>query len=482
MLEVKLVQHDYRYEVFQIVSLFYNKSEFSFIHNTEDIGYEAELKLESGFDPLRSIVYCSLVRLNEKPIFYELQVNNEKKQFKNAIKLTILNCLKEYTGMEIPWGILVGIRPTKIVHEGLRAGQSIDRVMNTLIEGYEVSSNKAALTVEVANNESKFLECGKKDIGLYVGIPFCPTRCSYCSFTSNPIKGNESLAEEYLSALIHESEEMLKYILANGYNVDTLYFGGGTPTALSAMQLDRIVNTLAKYINLKQLREFTIEAGRADSINADKLRVIKEAGCDRISINPQTMNDETLKRIGRMHTSQDVIDKYYMAREMGFTNINMDLIIGLPLEGEAEIRNTINKISVLAPENVTVHTMSIKRASILNEMDYSKRSKVAKSMYDLTSTALRNMDMYPYYMYRQKNMVSPLENIGYCIKDKECIYNIQMIAENVSIIALGADAVTKVIFKDENRIERSANVKDVREYNSRIDEMIQNKISLFEQK
>jgi coproporphyrinogen dehydrogenase HemZ len=482
MLMIKLTNHDFRYEVFQIISLFYNKSEIHF-SDAKDIslkGNEVENIIESGFDELNSKVYCKVIGLNEKPIFYEMKVDvNTKKQFKNAIKSTLLHCLKELTGKEIPWGILVGIRPTKIVHEAMRQGKDKEKIYNSLIEDYNVSADKAKLTLEVAENESKFLDCKKKAVSLYIGIPFCPTRCSYCSFAANALKGNDGLVEEYLNSLILEIDEMLRFINKNEYNIDTVYFGGGTPTSISALQMDRLLNTLGKYVSLKDLREFTIEAGRADSITEDKLKVIKASGCKRISINPQTMNDETLQRVGRMHSSKDVIEKYNLARKLGFDNINMDLIIGLPGEGEAEIRKTMKEIYKLSPENVTVHTMAIKRASILNEMDYSKRNLEAKNMYDIAAIALRNMGMYPYYMYRQKNMVSPLENIGYCKKGRECIYNIQMIAENISIIALGADGVSKVIFEQENRIERAANLKDVREYNRRVREMIDNKKRLF---
>ena len=475
MLKVKLINHKLRYEVFHIISLFYNKSEFNFIEN------EDECDLQSGFDSINSKVYCRINRFNDKPIFYsEIIAVGDKKQFKSKIKLTLLKCLKELTGKNIPWGILVGIRPTKIVHESLKEGHSRENVIQMLTKDYDMDIDKAELTWEIAGNEAKFIESGKKDISLYLGIPFCPTRCSYCSFTSNSITGRGDLVNNYLDSLLYEAEAMITYLKANEYNIDTVYIGGGTPTSLNLFQLERILDAMDKLINLKTLREFTIEAGRPDSIDKDKLNIIRESGCKRISINPQTMNDETLKSIGRMHTSKDVIHKYYMARELGFDNINMDMIIGLPGEKERQIYNTINVLERLRPDNITVHTMAIKRASILSEQNYEVDHNMVKNMYDIAGKAIRDMDMYPYYMYRQKNMVSPLENIGYCKRDKECIYNIQMISESISIVALGADAVSKIIFRDENRIERAANVQDVREYNARVDEMIASKIKLFE--
>jgi coproporphyrinogen dehydrogenase HemZ len=493
MLKIKLNGHDLRYEVFQLVSLFYNKSEIDFIK--EDGVYD----LESGYDVPNSLIYCKIIKHNEKPIFYSVKIdmqgpvegsmekstaspNKKNKKFKNAVKLTILKCLEQSTDISMPWGILVGIRPTKIVHEGLREGSNFEGIMKVLTGDYAVSNEKACLTLEVAKNESRYLSCSEKAISLYIGIPFCPTRCSYCSFTSNSIKGKDNLVSEYLKALIYETEEMLRYLSLRDYKIDTIYMGGGTPTSLTAEQLNILFNTLQKHIDLKGLREFTVEAGRADSIDKDKLRIIKEAGCSRISINPQTMNDKTLKLIGRGHTSGEVVEKFYLAREYGFDNINMDLIIGLPGEGQAEIHNTLDILKKLAPENITIHTMAIKRASVLNEMEYKNNSIDVREMYDTTSIALRSIGLKPYYMYRQKNMVCPLENIGYCMPDRECIYNIQMIAENISIVALGADAVTKVIYRSENRIERTANVKDVKEYNSRVKEMVENKIRLFESK
>jgi coproporphyrinogen dehydrogenase HemZ len=536
MFKVKLINHEYRYEVFQIISLFYNKSEFEFVQAEEEIVIAAAaagvatagaiaaatttetakasvaakaaasasasrstsanantnrdsndtaivMQLESGYDSVNSKVYCKITGVFEEPIFYEINSNNNssnKKHFKNAIKLTILNCLKQLTGMDIPWGILIGIRPTKIVHEAIKTGQDLKSIRDKLTIDFQVSEEKADLTLEVANNEAEFLKCSEKDIGIYIGIPFCPTRCSYCSFTSNSIMGKEELVEEYINALISESEQMLIYLNSKGYKIDTLYFGGGTPTALSVRGLDKIINSIGKYINLKGLREFTIEAGRADSIDREKLKVIKDSGCSRISINPQTMNDETLRRIGRMHSSKEVIDKFYLARELGFNNINMDMILGLPGEGLVEIENTLKILGELSPENITVHTLAIKRASVLNQLEYRDNGSKAALMHKTTENYLRKMDMYPYYMYRQKNMISPLENVGYCIKDHECVYNIQMISENIPVIAFGADAVTKAVFKKENRIERSANVKDVREYINRVDEMVNNKISIFE--
>lgn len=470
MIKVKLKGHDYRYEAFQILSLFYPKDQIEF---TDGDKYD----LESIFDFDSSCVTAVMQIESNNEIKNSLFINsNDKKGIKNAIKMTILKCLERYKKVEIPWGILVGIRPTKIAHEYFSEGYDENQIKYKLTSKYSISQEKADLVLEVAKREAKFIIKPENRVSIYIDIPFCPTRCVYCSFTSNPIGGNERLIEEYLLSLIKEIKVCLKYLNEKGFIVDTVYIGGGTPTSLSHKQLDLLFNALSSCINLYDLKEFTVEAGRPDSITKDKLNVIKNAGSKRISINPQTMNDETLKRVGRMHTSKDIIDKYYMARDIGFDSINMDLIIGLPDEGEKEVKNTMESLKHLSPENITIHTMSLKRASILNEKEHYIKNSTAEAMYRIATSNVLEMGMYPYYMYRQKNMVYPLENVGYCTDGKECIYNIQMISESISIISFGAGAVTKTVFPEENRIERIANVKDVREYINRTDEMIDNKI------
>lgn len=466
MIKIKLTGHEYRYEVYQILSLFYTKSEIVF----SDI----QSNIESIYNAEHSFVECIIASMG---ICKRLHVNTQnKKVIKNSIKMTLLKCLEEYTGAVIPWGILVGIRPTKIVHDYFNQGIKEEQIIKYLTEDYSLSITKCKLAIEVAKNEAKFLSKENRSVSAYIGIPFCPTRCVYCSFASNPIGKNEDLVDSYINSLIKEINSVFAYLVSNKYNVDTLYVGGGTPTSINVNSLNKLLSAINYNIPIKDLREVTIEAGRPDSIDMDKLSLIKDHGCSRISINPQSMNDETLKRIGRNHTSNDIIDKYYMARELGFDNINMDIIIGLPFEGEKEIVKTMETLEKLSPDSITIHTMAIKRASILNEKEFKVSNNIASTMYDIASSGVRKIGMYPYYMYRQKNMVAPLENVGYCMQDKECIYNIQMISENISIVSFGADAITKIVFDEENRIERQANVKDVREYINRIDEMIENKI------
>ncbi|SKA81354.1 oxygen-independent coproporphyrinogen-3 oxidase [Caloramator quimbayensis] len=469
MIKVKLNGHDYRYELFQIISLFYNKNEIEFTD-------ELEYSFESKADLNELLVEFKIYEDNIMIISETAKITYENKSIKNAIKLTALRALKRYTGINIPWGILVGIRPTKIVHECFKENLKDDEILSYLTSVYDLSIEKACLALEVAKNESKFLTYNPKNISLYIDVPFCPTRCIYCSFTSTPVVGNELLIKGYMEAVQKEIKETLRFLTEKGFNIDTIYIGGGTPTALSPLNIEKILEELSKHIDLLRVREFTVEAGRPDSIDEEKLKVIKDYACSRISINPQTMNDDTLKRIGRNHTSKDVIEKYNLARNLGFDNINMDVIIGLLGETKEDVNYTMKKIKTLSPESITIHTMAVKRASVLNERGYKDKNSEIDDMYGIAADSCRSIGMYPYYMYRQKNMVSPLENVGYCKKDKECIYNIQMIAENISIAGIGPDAITKLLYLNENRIERVANVKDIREYINRIDEMIDKKI------
>lgn len=318
-------------------------------------------------------------------------------------------------------------------------------------------------------------------------MAFCPTRCFYCSFTANPIRRNKKLVNPYLEALTYEIREMKKYVDERGLKIESVYFGGGTPTAVNNEEFEEIMKEIYNaFVENRNLIEFTVECGRPDSITLEKLQTMKKYNTTRISINPQTMNDNTLKMIGRGHSSQDVIEKFNLARELGFNDINMDMIIGLPGEGIKEAKYTAEEILKLRPDSLTVHGLSLKRASILYENFILKKGIQIKnqeelsSMYEMSRILAKDLDIKPYYMYRQKNMVGNMENLGYSKVGKECLYNIQMIEDKQTIIALGADAVSKVVFLEENRIERFGNVKDIREYTSRIKEMVEEKRKLLD--
>lgn len=416
----------------------------------------------------------------------ELAVDYENRfETKNRIKRRLYVLLMGETGKQLPWGTLTGIRPTKIAMTKLAEGDSPEEIFRYMKETYFTSDEKISLSIEIAQRERQLLSAidYKNGYSLYIGIPFCPTTCLYCSFTSYPIGKWKERTGEYLEALFREMDYVAEE--KQGCTLDTVYFGGGTPTSLSPEDLDILITRLKKTFDFSTVQEFTVEAGRPDSITREKLQVLKKHGVTRISINPQTMKEETLKLIGRRHTVEDVKERFHMARELGFDNINMDLIIGLPEEGLEDVRATMEEVKALAPDSVTVHSLAIKRAARLNTMkEVYKDLKITNTqeMIDLTAEYAREMGLEPYYLYRQKNMAGNFENVGYAAPGKACIYNVLIMEEQQTIIGCGAGTTTKRLFPEENRIERAENVKDVEQYISRIEEMIERKRHLLSEK
>lgn len=409
-----------------------------------------------------------------------------KKESHNEFKKNLYIQLSNETGKTLPWGFLTGVRPSKIAYTMLEEGRTRRDILDEFTVKHLASEEKALLALNVASTEKDILESldYKNGYSLYIGIPFCPTTCLYCSFTSYSLASYKDKVDRYLDALIKEMEYVSE--LCKDKRLDTVYFGGGTPTTLEPYQLDRLLNALYRLFSMENVRELTVEAGRPDSITADKLSVLRKYGVERISINPQTMNDETLKIIGRRHSVAQVKEAYSLARSMGFNNINMDIIMGLPGEGIREVENTLAQIKELSPDSLTVHSLAIKRAAALNIWrDKYKDMSLENSteVMSLTEKYAKDMNLFPYYMYRQKNMAGNFENVGYAVKDMECIYNILIMEEKQTIVACGAGASTKVVFNNDDgttRIERVENVKDVTTYCDRIDEMIERKRGLFE--
>lgn len=408
----------------------------------------------------------------------------QRRLFKRELKRTLYFLLSDLTGKRLPWGMLTGIRPAKIVHEMLEEGMTQQAAKERLTGYYGIAPQKAELLHEVASVERAILErTSEKSVAIYIGIPFCTTRCLYCSFTSNSISRAPGLVPRYMDALKVEMEQVGRWIQSSGIKVQSIYIGGGTPTAIDESALRSMLAGVENCFDLSHLEEYTIEAGRPDSINEEKLRIMRESAATRISINPQTMNARTLEKIGRCHTPEDVAEAFKLARGMGFGNINMDLIIGLPGEDSRMFRNTLDRIREMSPESLTVHTMAIKRASRLNEELESHAlisAEEAAEMVDMAYHSAIGMGMHPYYLYRQKNILGSLENVGYCRPGFESIYNVQIMEEKQTILALGAGAITKVVYPGENRIERAFNVKNVEEYISRIDEMLMRKWVLLD--
>ncbi|AEY66467.1 coproporphyrinogen dehydrogenase HemZ [Clostridium sp. BNL1100] len=405
------------------------------------------------------------------------------KEFKRILKRKMFLLLTQYTGKVIPWGILTGIRPVKLVNELIDLKMAKSDILSVLHKDYFVTENKSRLLYEVAVNQRElFTESKGNSVSLYMGIPFCPTRCLYCSFSSSTIAQYKKMVDVYVDTLLKEIRHTAQLMRAKGLVVESMYIGGGTPTSLNERQLSRLLSGVEECIDMTYLREYTLEAGRPDTITIEKLKVIKNSRVSRISINPQTMNEKTLVRIGRLHKPEDVAKAFYAARDMGFDNINMDLICGLPGEDVQMFDETLSKIKKLNPDSLTVHTMAIKRASQLTrEMDnYSLETQYVDSavMVDMARACAIEMGLNPYYLYRQKNILGNLENVGYSRPHMECLYNIQIMEERQTILACGAGAVTKVIFP-MNRIERSFNVKSVEEYIGRIDEMLERKANIL---
>ncbi len=403
----------------------------------------------------------------------------ERSDRKMRVTKIAYDYLYEMTGKKLAWGMLTGVRPTKLAMQRIEEGMGIEESEKFLETEYGVSEEKAKLAVDIALREKKLLSCLDYEDGfsLYVGIPFCPSICSYCSFSSSPIDRWKGKIEEYLETLCKEVRAVAE--ITKGKKLNTIYIGGGTPTTLEADQLEKLLNTIDDNFSYEHLQEYTVEAGRPDSITTEKLQVLREHPITRISVNPQTMQQKTLDVVGRKHTVQDVKDIFHMARELGFDNINMDLIAGLPGETAADMQDTLRQIEELAPDSLTVHSLAIKRAARMNREDASVNlgEEISRMVKDSAESAKR-MDLYPYYLYRQKNIAGNFENVGYAKKDKAGIYNILIMEEKQTIVACGAGASTKRVYPD-GRIERCENVKDVLSYIARIDEMIERKRSFF---
>lgn len=443
------------------------------------------LNLEAIYEDQKAKAYLKkeqviLYKSSYQPVLTG-EVHHDKRETKESLKKAVYEVLVAYTGKKMPWGILTGIRPTKLVHEVLRAGWNDTEIDHYLEETYKVSPRKRLLMREVAKHEVKVLAKNTpREVSIYIGIPFCPTRCIYCSFTAYSLEQMHHQVDPYLEALFKEISFVAQ--AKKGHPIRSLYIGGGTPTSLNEQQLEKLLKHVAHSFDIESIEEYTVEAGRPDTITADKLRIMKEYGVGRISINPQSMNQKTLDMIGRQHSVEQIKEVFHMARNMGHHNINMDMILGLPDEGIEEVKHTLKELSLLKPENITVHTMAIKRASRLREVLDAQDSSIhlvegekIEQMLKECEEAMKDMGLKPYYMYRQKNMLGNFENVGYAKPGAECIYNIEIMEEKQSIIALGAGGITKMVYQGGEKVDRIPNVKSLKDYIERIDEMIQRK-------
>ena len=391
--------------------------------------------------------------------------------------------LCDFTGLTQPWGILTGVRPVKLLRR-LAEESSEEQAVKKFEKDFFVSNEKIALSRETEHNERKILELSKPEsFSLYVGIPFCPSRCSYCSFVMASIERAEKLIEPYTKLLCEEIKRTAEIANKLGLRLETVYFGGGTPTTLSAEQLDTVLGTVNNSFDMSTCREFTVEAGRPDTIDIAKLFALKENKVDRISINPQTVNDEVLKTIGRKHTVQQFFDAFELARKCGFDNINTDLIAGLPTDTPESFKNSLDSIVKLNAECITVHTLCMKRASRLTTEGVTldlQQARDAREMLAYTQNILGQNEYIPYYMYRQSRMVGNLENVGWSKKGFESLYNVYVMDETHTILACGSGGVTKLKRNNPDYLERIFNFKYPYEYIDRFDELIQRKSGIMQ--
>ena len=407
----------------------------------------------------------------------DLTFNKASSADLDEIKREIFKTLGEIKGEYPSWGILTGVRPVKLAGELLNREGSGEKAREILRDKYLISEEKINLIQDIYQRQiSSIGYAPSNSAGVYVGIPFCPTRCLYCSFASNQV--GEKEIERYLEALKKEISWTGIRLREAGIITESLYMGGGTPTTLNAHQLEEVIKLIQESFDLSGLKEFTVEAGRPDTIDLEKLNTLKSLGVERISINPQSMKKRTLEIIGRNHSPEDIERAFNEAKEIGFNSINADLIAGLPEEEPADLMNSLKKVIDLGADNITIHSLAVKRASKLKELDpdyHYKQGEIVKEMIRESGEYLSQKGFNPYYLYRQKHMAGAAENTGYAIPGKESIYNIRIMDEHQHVIALGAGGVSKVYYPQENRLERVANVTNYEQYIDRIDEMIERK-------
>lgn len=446
-----------------LVNLFYDEEDFAFSlrHEVKEnaSNFESHLFVDDK-------EYVKIFEINAPTEL--LRKSLIKRHFKNHL----YEVLNKIANKSLPWGSLTGVRPTKFARDLVERGEIKSHMISeTLMRDYHVSQEKAKLAVQILNNQKCIIK-NDKLIDLFINIPICPTRCNYCSFISNELCKVVDKVETYLDCLIKELEAVKKVIAEKSYIVRTIYIGGGTPTVLTAAQLDKLLSKISFSVS-----EFTVECGRADTITREKLDVLKKYGVTRISINPQTFSEATLKRIGRKTTNKQVLDAYMLALEYDFV-VNMDIIAGLSEERLATFKRTIGTLLELYPHNITVHTLSIKNAAMIRGEEVKFKNDVPKMVEFAQKTLLEN-GYKPYYIYRQKHQVGGLENVGYFRDDHVCVFNIDSMEDVSSVVGIGAGAISKRVYSIENRIERQPNCKFITDYIYRIDEMIEKKVGFF---
>lgn len=488
MIQIKCEGHAFERELSLILALFYEDPALAFVSSWEgdadmriklalavqEEGVVASGELFAGNRQLAHQVKRNYVSRDEKAM---------RKTAKQALCYALLLMLEEYTGIEQGWGILTGIRPTKLLHQLNVAGVGREEAHRKLQQDVILRPYKLKLLQAIVDKQLQVvpdLYQIDRELSVYIGIPFCPTKCAYCTFPAYAIRSHTASVNPFLEGLHYEIEKMGEWLTKNDQRITSIYFGGGTPTSITAEDMNQLFETMHRsFPHMDGVRELTVEAGRPDTITAEKLSVMKRWEVDRISINPQSFTQETLRAIGRHHTVEETIEKYHLAMEMGLTNINMDLIIGLPNEGVAELVHSLEQVEKLMPASLTVHTLSFKRAS---EMTQNKeRYKVASRdeisrMMEMASAWTTANGYNPYYLYRQKNILGNLENVGYAKPGQESIYNIMIMEEVQTILGLGCGAVSKLMAPGSGKLKRFPNPKDPKTYNDTYKTLVDNKL------
>ena len=484
MITVQLINHDFEYDIQQLLLVFFN--EINFVKNPREDGlfllnsinrFENEIVIKSElYDNNTLLDFEETVHVNTSDIDLFIK-NYHKRMVKHNIYKLLKRSFKSHSG----WGILTGMRPVKVAHKYLDADYSIETLKRIFENEYFMDDEKIFLVTEIAKKEREFIYPIENDkISLYISIPFCVTRCSYCSFPSNILSKKETLVAPYLKELKYEIQRVLEKVKEKKLIIDSIYIGGGTPSILTEKQIFDLLSFLENNIDMSLVKEYTFEAGRPKTITKEKLEVLKHFHVDRICLNPQTLDNTILKRINRDHLSEDIIEKYELIRSYGFDSINMDLILGLPGQTKETYQKTLEQVRALKPDNITVHSLAIKRGSKLNNKGYTFDDvNVTEDLMEYSKEVLK--DTYePYYMYRQKNIIGNLENVGFSLPGKASLYNIKIIEERHTILAFGAGAVSKVAYAGSDRFERVPNSKGLEDYLDRIDEMANRKIDALE--
>jgi len=469
---IEIKNHSYSYDIENIAEIFFPYEKIRMVNDS--VLPEDPITVKTEICGKTAVVDAAVYDKRLK----ECADLAEGSDGKSELSVLFYRVLSKLLGIEYPWGILYGVRPARFMHSltdqfGQESAQDIFK------SKYLVSDEKIKLTAAVMNSENKIISLSRKNsFSLYVSIPFCPTRCSYCSFVSHSIENTYRLIDEYVNLLAEELKHTAEYAEQLGLRLETVYFGGGTPTTLSAEQLSFLFKVIAESFDLSTVREYTVEAGRPDTITPEKLQALKAAGVTRISINPQTFNDSVRARIGRKHTTQQTLAALDAARNMGFENINMDFIAGLPGESEKSFRESVDKAIALGIPSITVHTLSLKTGAYMaaKEQAFDLTDKIlAKKMVDYSAAALRRAGYKPYYMYRQGKSLGNLENVGWCKEGVDCLYNVFMMDETHTVLAAGAGAVIKLKDCHSGKIERIYNYKYPYEYIDRFDEILNRK-------